>query len=167
MKNNTKNRKIDAAVQAHIDAIAAKFQPDDAELQRRINQAIARHNACNASQEFSGPPPVAMQIMQEKILDGWRFDGAAPNAVRFTPNGAHINIKLFKPHTLMESEQEDLRQRVELEYKEVMLADMEQAIDDLMADAAKDAQRRAEEQAAAEQVAMRERLRELLTGTDA
>ncbi|MCJ1861905.1 hypothetical protein, partial [Klebsiella quasipneumoniae] len=108
--------------------------------------------------------PLAIQQLQERILEGWRYDIGIPQSVYVAGTG-NMSVTLRKPAVLMEQEIADLKRQVEEGYHNELAAAMEREVDKLVQDAANEAQRRAEEAAAAERDAMRQRLRDmLLTG---
>ena len=108
-----------------------------------------------------------MQQLQERILEGWRYDIGIPQSVYLAGTG-NMSITLRKPAELVEQEITDLKRQVEDSYHNELAAAIEREVDKLVQDAADEAQRRAEEAAAAERDAMRQRLKDmLLTGATA
>lgn len=133
-------------------------------LAARIDIAVKRHNATSTTQKFNAPAALAMQQLQERILEGWRYDIGIPQSVYLSGTG-NMSVTLRKPASLVEQEIADLKRQVEEGYHNELAAEMEREVDKLVQDAADEAQHRAEEAAAAERDAMRQRLRDmLLTG---
>ncbi|SAE34751.1 hypothetical protein [Enterobacter kobei] len=157
-----KSNQIDPELQTFIDKIAAKYQPIPEVLQRRIENAEARYNRY---QNFADIPARLVDKLQNLILEGWRFHLSGPSSVLANPS--MISVTLQKPETMIEEELNALRSRASESYSDELFNAMEQAIDELMQQAAEDSQRKAEEQAEAEQAAMRDRLRSLLNGVKA
>ncbi|WP_252145642.1 hypothetical protein [Yokenella regensburgei] len=157
-----KPNQIDPELQTFIDKIAAKYQPIPEVLQRRIENAEARYNRY---QNFADIPARLVDKLQNLILEGWRFHLSGPSSVLANPS--MISVTLQKPETMIEEELNALRSRASESYSDELFNAMEQAIDELMQQAAEDSQRKAEEQAEAEQAAMRDRLRSLLNGVKA
>lgn len=149
----------DPELQAYLDRIAAKYQPNPEVLQRRIENAEARYNKF---QNFADIPARLVDRLQTLILDGWRFHLSGPASV--LANSSMISVTLQKPAPLIESELEELRSKASDAYNDELFTAMEREIDLLMQQAAEDSQRKAEEQAEAEQTAIRDRLRSLLNG---
>ncbi|HBT0401984.1 TPA: hypothetical protein MA053_005288 [Klebsiella pneumoniae] len=156
------SNQIDPELQTFIDKIAAKYQPIPEVLQRRIENAEARYNRY---QNFADIPARLVDKLQNLILEGWRFHLSGPSSVLANPS--MISVTLQKPETMIEEELKALRSGVSESYSDELFNAMEQAIDELMQQAAEDSQRKAEEQAEAEQAAMRDRLRSLLNGVKA
>lgn len=156
------SNQIDPELQTFIDKIAAKYQPIPELLQRRIENAEARYNRY---QNFADIPARLVGKLQNLILEGWRFHLAGPSSVLANPS--MISVTLQKPETMIEEELKALRSGASEAYSDELFNAMEQAIDELMQQAAEDSQRKAEEQAEAEQAAMRDRLRSLLNGDKA
>ncbi|KKW52213.1 hypothetical protein XB02_01550 [Pantoea ananatis] len=156
------SNQIDPELQTFIDKIAAKYQPIPEVLQRRIENAEARYNRY---QNFADIPARLVDKLQNLILEGWRFHLSGPSSVLANPS--MISVTLQKPETMIEEELKALRSGASESYSDELFNAMEQAIDELMQQAAEDSQRKAEEQAEAEQAAMRDRLRSLLNGVKA
>lgn len=156
------SNQIDPELQTFIDEIAAKYQPIPEVLQRRIENAEARYNRY---QNFADIPARLVDKLQNLILEGWRFHLSGPSSVLANPS--MISVTLQKPETMIEEELKALRSGASKSYSDELFNAMEQAIDELMQQAAEDSQRKAEEQAEAEQAAMRDRLRSLLNGVKA
>lgn len=156
------SNQIDPELQTFIDKIAAKYQPIPEVLQRRIENAEARYNRY---QNFADIPARLVDKIQNLILEGWRFHLSGPSSVLANPS--MISVTLQKPETMIEEELKALRSGASESYSDELFNAMEQAIDELMQQAAEDSQRKAEEQAEAEQAAMRDRLRSLLNGVKA
>ena len=78
-----------------------------------------------------------------------------------------MSVTMRKPEEMIEKELTTLRQQVENSYLDELTTAMECEVERLVQDAAEDARLRTEQQAAAEQAAMRERLRNMLTGAPA
>lgn len=154
--------QIDPELQTFIDKIAAKYQPIPEVLQRRIENAEARYNRY---QNFADIPARLVDKFQSLILDGWQFHLSGPAPV--IANQSMISVTLHKPESMIEEELKGLRSKVSDAYTDELFSQMENAIDELVQQAAEDAQRKAEEQATAEQAAMRNRLRSLLNGVKA
>ncbi|MBU9864049.1 hypothetical protein J1791_02175 [Rahnella aceris] len=146
---------------------ADRFKPDAAVLAARINTAVQRYTATSTTQRFNAPAALAMQQLQERILEGWRYDISIPQSIYLAGTG-NMSITLRKPAMLVEQEIIDLKHQVEDSYHNELTTVMEREVDKLVQDAANEALRRAEEAAAAEHDAMRQRLRDmLLTGATA
>ncbi|HBT5777171.1 TPA: hypothetical protein MCA80_004571 [Klebsiella pneumoniae] len=157
-------RAAESDLQAFMTEAAARFKPDATVLAARINTAVQRYTATSTTQRFNAPAPLAMQQLQERILEGWRYDISIPQSVYVAGTG-NMSITLRKPASLVEQEIADLKRQVEEGYHNELAAAMEREVDKLVQDAANEAQRRAEEAAAAERDAMRQHLRDmLLTG---
>ncbi|ARD62557.1 hypothetical protein Y71_22560 [Kosakonia radicincitans DSM 16656] len=160
-------RAAESDLQAFITEAAARFKPDATVLAARIETAVQRYTASSTTQRFHAAAPLAIQQLQEKILEGWRYDIGIPQSVYVAGTG-NMSITLRKPAELVEQEIADLKRQVEDSYHNELAAAMEREVDKLVQDAANEAQRRAEEAAAAERDAMRQRLRDmLLTGATA
>ncbi|VED53164.1 Uncharacterised protein [Raoultella terrigena] len=157
-------RATESDLQAFLNDAADRFKPDAAVLTARIDTAVQRYEVTSTTQRFNAPAPLAMQQLQERILEGWRYDIGIPQSVYVSGTG-NMSITLRKPASLVEQEIADLKRQVEEGYHNELAAAMEREVDKLVQDAANEAQRRAEEAAAAERDAMRQRLRDmLLTG---
>lgn len=160
-------RAADSDLQMFMTEAAARFKPDAAVLAARIDTAVQRYNATNTTQRFNAPAALAMQQLQERILEGWRYDIGIPQSV-YVSGAGNMSITLRKPAELVEREITDLKRQVEDSYHNELAAAIEREVDKLVQDAADEAQRRAEEAAAAERDAMRQRLKDmLLTGVTA
>lgn len=157
-------RAAESDLQAFLSEAAARYKPDAAVLAARIDTAVQRYTATSTTQRFNAAAPLAIQQLQESILEGWRYDIGIPQSVYVAGTG-NMSITLRKPASLVEQEIADLKRQVEEGYHNELAAAMEREVDKLVQDAADEAQRRAEEAAAAERDAMRQRLRDmLLTG---
>ncbi|WP_413499914.1 hypothetical protein [Buttiauxella gaviniae] len=156
----------DDVLQAFLREAAERFKPDAAVLQQRIDTATQRYLLTNTTQRFHAPAPLLIQQMQEKILDGWRYDINIPQSVYMAGSGG-MSVTMRKPEEMIEKELTTLRQQVENSYLDELTTAMECEVERLVQDAAEDARLRTEQQAAAEQAAMRERLRNMLTGAPA
>lgn len=157
-----RSNQLDPELQAFIDKIAAKYQPNPEVLQLRIENAEARYNRY---QNFADIPARLVDRFQTLILDGWRFHLSGPASV--LANSSMISVTLQKPDPLIETELKELRSKVSDAYSDELFTAMEREIDVLMQQAAEDSHRKAKEQAEAEQAAMRDRLRSLLNGVKA
>ncbi|HIH2382572.1 TPA: hypothetical protein ACYKT2_002488 [Klebsiella aerogenes] len=167
MTKKTAHSATDSDLQAFLSETADPFNPDAAVLAARIDIAVKRHNATSTTQKFNAPAALAMQQLQERILEGWRYDIGIPQSVYVTGTG-NMSITLRKPASLVEQEITDLKRQVEDAYHNELAAAIEREVDKLVQDAADEAQRRSEEAAAAERDAMRQRLKDmLLTGVTA
>lgn len=167
MTKKTAQRAAESDLQAFLNEAADRFKPDAEVLAQRIETAVQRYTATSATQRFSAPAALAMQQLQERILEGWRYDIGIPQSVYLAGTG-NMSITLRKPKLLVEQEIADLKRQVEDSYHNELAAAMEREIDKLTHEAAEEAQRLAEEAVAAERDAMRQRLREmLLTGASA
>ncbi|HHX5675268.1 hypothetical protein ACQJ1X_27030 [Klebsiella pneumoniae] len=157
-------RAAESDLQAFLNEAADRFKPDAAVLAARIDTAVQRYTATSTTQRFNAAAPLAIQQLQERILEGWRYDIGIPQSVYITGTG-NMSITLRKPAELVEQERADLKRQVEDTYHNELAAAIEREVDKLVQDAADEAQRRAEEAAAAERDAMRQRLKDmLLTG---
>ena len=161
MTKKTAQSTAESDLQAFMTEAAARFKPDAAVLATRIETAVQRYNATSTTQKFNAPAPLAMQQLQERILEGWRYDIGIPQSVYVAGTG-NMSITLRKPASLVEQEIADLKRQVEEGYHNELAAAQEREVDKLVQDAANEAQRRAEEAAAAERDAMRQRLRDML-----
>ncbi|WP_232627573.1 hypothetical protein [Klebsiella pneumoniae] len=160
-------RATESDLQAFMNDAADRFKPDAAVLAARIDTAVQRYFVTSTTQRFNAPAPLAMQQLQERILEGWRYDIGIPQSVYLAGTG-NMSITLRKPAELVEQEITDLKRQVEDSYHNELAAAIEREVDKLVQDAADEAQRRAEEAAAAEHDAMRQRLKDmLLTGATA
>lgn len=132
------HRAAESDLQAFLNEAADRFKPDAGVLAQRIETAVQRYTATNTTQRFNAPAPLAMQQLQERILEGWRYDIGIPQSVYVAGTG-NMSITLRKPASLVQQEITDLKRQVEEGYHN--------------------------EAAAAERDAMRQRLRDmLLTG---
>lgn len=157
-------RAAESDLQAFLNEAADRFKPDAAVLAARIDTAVKRYTATSTTQRFNAAAPLAIQQLQERILEGWRYDIGIPQSVYVAGTG-NMSITLRKPAELVEQERADLKRQVEDTYHNELAAAIEREVDKLVQDAADEAQRRAEEAAAAERDAMRQRLKDmLLTG---
>lgn len=164
MTKKTIQRAADSDLKAFMTEAADRFKPDAAVLAARIDTAVQRYEVTSTTQRFNAPAPLAMQQLQERILEGLGYDIGIPQSVYVAGTG-NMSITLRKPAELVEQEIADLKRQVEDTYHNELAAAMEHEVDKLVQDAANEAQRRAEEAAAAERDAMRQRLRDmLLTG---
>ncbi|HCD5319757.1 TPA: hypothetical protein ND549_000998 [Klebsiella michiganensis] len=161
MTKNTIQRAADSDLKAFMTEAADRFKPDAAVLAARIDTAVQRYEVTSTTQRFNAPAPLAMQQLQEWILEGWRYDIGIPQSVYVAGTG-NMSITLRKPAELVEQEIADLKRQVEEGYHNELAAAMEREVDKLVQDAANEAQRRAEEAAASELDDMRQRLRDML-----
>lgn len=160
-------RATESDLQAFMNDASDRFKPDAAVLAARIDTAVQRYEVTSTTQRFNAPAPLAIQQLQERILEGWRYDIGIPQSVYLAGTG-NMSITLRKPAELVEQEITDLKRQVEDSYHNELAAAIEREVDKLVQDAADEAQRRAEEAAAAERDAMRQRLKDmLLTGATA
>ena len=160
-------RAADSDLKAFLSEASDRFSPDAAVLAARINTAIQRYTATSTTQRFNAPAPLVMQQVQERILEGWRYDISIPQSIYLAGTGT-MSITLRKPAMLVEQEIIDLKRQVEDSYHNELANAMEREVDKLVQDAANEAQRRSEEAVAVEHDAMRQRLRDmLLTGATA
>ena len=155
-------RAAESDLQAFLNEAADRFKPDAAVLATRIETAVQRYEVTSTTQRFNAPAPLAMQQLQERILDGWRYDINIPQSVYLAGSTGNISITLRKPESLIEQEVADLKCQVEDTYHNELAAALEREVDKLVQDAAEEAQHRAEEAAAAEHDTMRQRLRDML-----
>lgn len=154
-------------LQVFLSEAAERFKPDATALAARIDTTVQRYIATSTTQRFNAPAPLAMQQLQERILEGWRYDIGIPQSVYIAGTG-NMSVTLRKPAELVEQEVTDLKRQVEESYHNELADGLEREVDKLVQDAASEAQCRAEEAAAAERDAMRQRLRNmLLTGVKA
>ncbi|PXW53890.1 hypothetical protein DFO55_111165 [Grimontella sp. AG753] len=162
MTKKTAQRAADSDLQAFLREVADRFKPDAAVLAARLDTAVQRHTASSTTQRFNAAAaPLAIQQLQERILEGWRYDIGIPQSVYVAGTG-NMSITLRKPMKLVEKEIADLKRQVENVYHAELAAAMEREIDQLIQDAAEEAQRLAEEAAATERDTMRQRLRDML-----
>lgn len=168
MTKKTGQNAAESVLQAFLSEAAERFKPDAAVLAARIDTAVQRYTATSRTQRFNAPAALAMQQLQDRILEGWRYDIGIPQSVYLAGSSGNMAITLRKPESLMEQEIADLKRQVEDAYHNELAAAMEREVDMLVQDAANEAQQRAEEAAAKEQDAMRKLLRDmLLTGETA
>jgi hypothetical protein len=153
---------ISPELQTYLDKIAAKYQPNQEDLRRRIENAEARYDR---TQQFSDIPARLVGKLQTLILEGWRYLPAANASV--LANAAMIAVYLHKPESMIEEELKALRSKVTSAYSDDLFSKMETEIDQLMQQVAEDAQVKAVQQAEAEEAAMRVQLRSLLAGVKA
>ncbi|EMW3188159.1 hypothetical protein AAEU20_000238 [Klebsiella quasipneumoniae] len=167
MTKKTAHRAAESDLQAFLSEAADRFKSDATVLTARINTAVQRYTATSTTQRLNAPAPLVIQQLQERILEGWRYDIGIPQSVYLAGTG-NMSITLRKPAELVEKEIADLKRQVEESYHNELAAALEREVERLVQDAANEAQRRAEEAAAAERDAMRQRLRDmLLTGASA
>ncbi|WP_437616105.1 hypothetical protein [Erwinia sp. V71] len=160
-------KAAESDLQAFLSEAAERFKPDATVLAARIDTAVQRYTATSSTQRFNAPAALAMQQLQERILEGWRYDIGIPQSVYVAGTG-NMSVTLRKPAELVEQEVTDLKRQVEESYHNELADGLEREVDKLVQDAANEAQRRAEEAVAAERDAMRQRLRNmLLTGVKA
>ncbi|MBK0089382.1 hypothetical protein [Erwinia sp. S59] len=162
MKKRTGQSAAESDLQAFLSEAAERFKPDAAVLAARIDTAVQRYTATSTTQRFNAPAALAMQQLQERILEGWRYDIGIPQSVYLAGSTGNISITLRKPAELVEQEITDLKRQVEDEYHRELANGQERELDRLIQDAANETQRRAEEAAAAELEAMRHRLKDML-----
>lgn len=162
MTKKTAQSAAESDLQAFLSEAADRFKPDATVLAARINTAVQRYEVTSTTQRFNAAAPLAIQQLQERILEGWRYDIGIPQSVYVAGTG-NMSITLRKPAELVEREIADLKRQVEDAYHNELSATLEREVDKLVQDAANEAQRRAEE--AAERDAMHQRLKDmLLTG---
>lgn len=158
-------RAAESDLQTFLSEAAERFRPDVAVLAARIDTAVQRYTATSTTQRFNAPAPLAIQQLQERILEGWRYDINIPQSVYLAGSTGNMTITLRKPESLVVQEIADLKLQVEDTYHNELANSMEREVDKLVQDAADEAQRRTEEAAASERDVMRLRLRDmLLTG---
>lgn len=158
-------KAAESDLQAFLSEAAERFKPDATVLAARIDIAVQRYTATSSTQRFNAPVAMAMQQLQERILEGWRYDIGIPQSVYLAGSSGNMAITLRKPESLVEQEIADLKRQVEDSYHNELANAMEREVDKLVQDAANEKQRLAEETAATEQDAMRKLLRDmLLTG---
>ncbi|UKY36965.1 hypothetical protein [Pantoea dispersa] len=155
-------KAAESDLQAFLSEAAERFKPDANALAARMDTAIQRYTATSTTQRFNAPAALAMQQLQERILEGWRYDIGIPQSVYLAGSTGIISITLRKPAELVEHEITDLKRQVEDEYHRELANGLERELDRLVQDAANETQRRAEEAAAAEREAMRHRLKDML-----
>lgn len=161
-------RAAESDLQAFLSEAADRFKPDAAVLAARIDTAVQRYTATSTTQRFNAPAPLAIQQLQERILEGWRYDINIPQSVYLAGSTGNMAITLRKPESLVEQEITNLKRQVEDAYHNELANALEREIDNLVQDAANEAQRLAEEAADAERDAMRQHLKDmLLTGASA
>ncbi|EGX6986491.1 hypothetical protein [Citrobacter portucalensis] len=167
MTKKTAHSAADSDLQAFLSEAAERFKPDATILAARINTAVQWYTASNTTQRFHAAAPLALQQLQERILEGWRYDIGIPQSVYLAGTG-NMSITLRKPSELVEREIAELKRQVEESYHNELAAAMEREVDKLVQDAADEAQLRAAEAVTAERDAMRQRLKDmLLTGASA
>lgn len=154
-------RAAESDLQAFLNEAADRFKPDAAVLAARIDTAVQRYTATSTTQRFNAAAPLAIQQLQERILEGWRYDIGIPQSVYLAGTG-NMSITLRKPASLVEQEITDLKRQMEDSYHNELAAALEREVDKLVQDAANEAQRLSEEAAAAERDTMRQRLRDML-----
>jgi len=159
-------KAAESDLQAFLSEAAERFKPDATVLAARIDTAVQRYTATSSKQRFNAPAALAIQQLQELILEGWRYDISIPQSVYLAGSTGNMAITLRKPESLVELEITNLKRQVEDAYHNQLANALEREVDKLVQDAADEAKRRAEEVAATESDAMRKRLRDmLLTGT--
>ncbi|AFE57887.1 hypothetical protein Q7S_08225 [Rahnella aquatilis HX2] len=164
MTKKTVQSAAESDLKAFLSEAAERFKPDANVLAARIDAAVKRYTATSFTQKFNAAAPLAIQQLQERILEGWRYDISLPQSVYIAGTG-NMSVTLRKPADLLEQEIADLKRQVEDAYHNELTAAMEREVDKLVQDATDEAQRRAEDAAAAEYDAMRKRLKDmLLTG---
>ena len=164
MTKKTAQSAAESDLQAFLSEAADRFKPDATVLAARINTAVQRYEVTSTTQRFNAAAPLAIQQLQERILEGWRYDIGIPQSVYVAGTG-NMSITLRKPAELVEREIAGLKRQVEDAYHNELANAMEREVERLVQDAANEAQRRAEEAAAAERDAMHQRLKDmLLTG---
>lgn len=154
-------KATDDALNTFLSEASERFKPNAEILAQRVAVAVQRYMAANTTQRFNAPVALMMQQLQERILDGWRYDIGIPQSVYVAGTG-NMSITLRKPMELVEKEIADLKRQVEDAYHNELAAALEREVDKLIQDAANEAQHRAEEAAAAERDAMRQRMRDML-----
>ncbi|MBU8954135.1 hypothetical protein KSX69_26725, partial [Klebsiella quasipneumoniae] len=107
MTKKTAHRAAESDLQAFMTEAAARFKPDAAVLAARIETAVQRYTATSTTQRFSAPAALVMQQLQERILEGWRYDIGIPQSVYLAGTG-NMSITLRKPAELVEQEIADL-----------------------------------------------------------
>ncbi|MCI4451219.1 hypothetical protein [Klebsiella variicola] len=160
-------KAAESDLQAFLSEAAERFKPDATVLAARIDTIVQRYIATSTTQRFNAPAPLAMQQLQERILEGWRYDIGIPQSVYLAGSTGNISITLRKPAELVEREIADLKRQVEDSYHNELSAALEREVDKLVQDAAYEARRRTEEAAAAERDTMRQRLKDMLLGATA
>ncbi len=154
-------RAAESDLQVFMSEAAERFRPDIAVLEARIDVAIQRYTATSTTQRFNAPAPLAIQQLQERILEGWRYEIGIPQSVYIAGTG-NMSITLRKPESLVEHEIADLKRQVEDSYHKELAAALDREVDRLVQDAANEAQRLAEETACAERESMRQHLKDML-----
>ncbi|HDH7833651.1 hypothetical protein [Klebsiella pneumoniae] len=154
-------KATDDALNTFLSEASERFKPNAEILAQRVAVAVQRYMAANTTQRFNAPVALMMQQLQERILDGWRYDIGIPQSVYVAGTG-NMSITLRKPMELVEKEIADLKRQIEDTYHNELAAALEREVDKLIQDAANEAQHRAEEAAAAERDAMRQRMRDML-----
>ena len=161
MTKKTVQSAAESDLKAFLSEAAERFKPDANVLAARIDAAVLRYTATSTTQRFNAPAALAIQQLQERILDGWRYDIGIPQSVYLAGTG-NISVTLRKPAELVELEIADLKRQVEDSYHNELSSVLEREVDKLVQDAANETQRRAEEAVAAEREAMRHRLKDML-----
>ncbi|WP_182056878.1 hypothetical protein [Pantoea sp. ME81] len=160
------HKAAESDLQAFLSEVAERFKPDATVLAARIDNAVHRYTATSTTQRFNAPAALAMQQLQERILEGWRYDIGIPQSIYLAGSSGNMAITLRKPESLVEREIADLKRQVEDSYHDELANAMEREVDKLVQDAANEKKRLAEEAAATEQDGMRKLLRDmLLTGS--
>ncbi|EOW2689359.1 hypothetical protein ACOVH1_002545 [Klebsiella pneumoniae] len=154
-------KATDDALNTFLSEASERFKPNAEILAQRVAVAVQRYMAANTTQRFNAPVALMMQQLQERFLDGWRYDIGIPQSVYVAGTG-NMSITLRKPMELVEKEIADLKRQIEDTYHNELAAALEREVDKLIQDAANEAQHRAEEAAAAERDAMRQRMRDML-----
>ncbi|HDY8318099.1 TPA: hypothetical protein RRG75_003357 [Klebsiella pneumoniae] len=161
MTKKTAQSAAESDLKAFMTEAATRYKPDAVVLAARIDTAVQRYTATSTTQRFNAPVPLAMRQLQERILEGWRYDIGIPQSVYVAGMG-NMSITLRKPAELVEREIADLKRQVEDTYHNELAAALEREVEKLVQDAADEARRRTEEAAAAERDAMRQRLKDML-----
>ncbi|QFH65894.1 hypothetical protein FR773_14740 [Leclercia adecarboxylata] len=154
-------KATDDALNAFLSEASERFKPNADILAQRVVAAVQRYMATNTTQRFNAPVALMMQQLQERILDGWRYDIGIPQSV-YLASAGNMSVMLRKPAALVEQQIADIKRQVEDSYHDELANAMEYEVDKLVQDAANVAQRLAEEAAAAERDAMRQRMRDML-----
>lgn len=128
MTKNTAQSAAESDLQAFLSEAADRFKPDATVLAARINTAVQRYKVTSTTQRFNAAAPLAIQQLQERILEGWRYDIGIPQSVYVAGTG-NMSITLRKPAELVEQEIADLKRQVEEGYHNELAAAMEREVD--------------------------------------
>ncbi|WP_338882524.1 hypothetical protein [Aeromonas hydrophila] len=153
----TKQIKIDPKLQEYLNSVKAQCKPDPQELQRRIDDAKARH--LNYLEVFNHGH-LLIVTLQEKIVEGYRYELGPYNY--HAGGSGFIRIRLIKPESVIKKEIEQLERDIKCQYHKDLESQMNERVEQLMKDAAEEAAAAAAQAARKEQEEMAEKLKAFL-----